>query len=221
MRHKKKLLVLSVALVMGACGGDATPGKPPGGARPAAAADGGARVETHGFHSAQFGMTEAQVSDSIVKDFHVAPSAIRAEENAEEKTHILAVDVPNVLPQGGTAEIVYVFGHSKTLIQIGITWSEKTDPALTAARLVTNAQRLAQHFKEAGYQPRSVATDVPLTDGMLVFRGTDKAGHATILVLHGEGADTARAATAPKALTLYYVADPEKPDVEASPPVSP
>lgn len=215
MRITRSWVFIAVAL-LAACGGGEKQGKPAAheGAKPAA--EGEARVETHGFKSAQFGMTEQQVREAIAKDYHVAPEAVRAEENDQEKTHILAVTVPDVLPQGGTAEIAYAFGHtSGKLMQVGITWSAKTDPALTPERLMRNARLLAEHFKEAGYQPQSIATDVPLSDGMLVFRGTDKVGHATLLVLHEEGkAEAARqAASAPTALTLYYIADPLKPDI--------
>lgn len=220
MRITRSWIVIAVAL-LAACGGGSTPGKPAAQDKAPPAAGGEARVETHGFKSAEFGMTEPQVRDAIAKDYHVSPDAVRAEENDEEKTHILVVMAPDVLPQGGTAEIAYVFGHaSGKLEQVGITWSPKTDPALTPERLMRNARLLAQHFKEAGYRPQSVATDVPLADGVLVFRGTDKVGHATLLVLHEEAKAEGRrqAAPVPSALTLLYLADPLKPDIDAPPP---
>jgi hypothetical protein len=213
-------------VLLAACGGGA-PEKPGAAGKAPLSAEGEARVETHGFRSAQFGMTEAQVRDAVAKDYHVGAGAIRAEENVEEKTHILAVTVPEVLPQGGTAEIAYVFGHaSGKLTQVGITWSAKTDPAETPEQLTRNARRLAEHFKQAGYRPSSIATDVPLKGGTLVFRGSDKVGHATMLVLYddgkgpgkGQGGGAQKGAGGPTALTLYYLSDPERPDVETPAP---
>ena len=207
-----------LAAFLAACAGNA----PPPTRDEAHAPPGVARVEVAGFHTALFGMDAAQVRDTIVQDYHVAPAAIRSEENAAEKTQILAVTVPDLLPSGGSAEIAYVFGFtSRKLVQIGVTWSTRTDPALTPERLMRNARLLAEHFKEAGYRPDSIATDVPLADGMLVFRGTDKAGHATLLTLQEPPADVGRGAKPPPptALTLYYIADPQRPDVEAPAPV--
>lgn len=211
----RSFIILCVA-ALAACGGKGPPVKSDAGDQAHVA-----RLEVTGFHSARFGMDPAQVRDTIVKDFRVPPGSIRIEENPVEKTQILLVSVPDVLPGGGTAEIAYVFGFkSHRLELIGVTWSAATDPALTPERLVKNSRLLAEHFTQAGYRPDSIEMDVPLSDGTLVFRGADKAGHATLLALHrtpadaGPGAETA----APTALTLYYIAHPQHPDVYEAPP---
>lgn len=214
-RCTKSFIIVCIS-ALAACAGSSPPGKSEADHQAAA---GAARAEVSGFHSARFGMDPAQVRDAVVKDFRVPPGSIRTEDNTVEKTQILAVSVPDVLPGGGTAEIAYVFGYkSHRLELIGITWSAKTDPALTEERLVRNSRLLAEHFKEAGYRPDSIETDVPLSDGTLVFRGADKAGHATLLTLHRSPADTGAGANTPPptALTLYYIADPQHPDVYTS-----
>ena len=73
-----------------------------------------------GFRSAKFGMNEADVRAAIAKDFGAKPDAVRAQDNASELTHSLLYSAPELLPNGGTAELSYVFGYkSKSLIQVG------------------------------------------------------------------------------------------------------
>jgi hypothetical protein len=189
---------------------------------PAASGLSGA-VEVAGFRSAKFGMSEAEVRNAIVKDFKVKPDAIRTEDNKVEQTRVLQVQIPDVLPSGGTADASYVFGFkSKRLIQVGLTWSKATDEKMTAEQLFSNANVLRSHFATLGYRPDSVATNMPINGGLLMFRGSDAQDHTTLLILQGtfaQGEKNQRVLT-PTALLLFYIADAKSPDVYRLPPGS-
>ena len=218
----KGLLGLSVALAMVAGGSavaqtkkDAAPAAPAAAApRPAVAPS--STLEVNGFRSAKFGMNEADVRAAIVKDLGVKPEAIRAETNASEQTRVLLVKAPEVLPGGGMAEVSYVFGYkSKTLIQVGATWSKTTDEKMTPDQLFSNSTVLRAHFVAAGYKPDSIATNMPINGGILMFRGSDSKGRTAMLILQGtlaNGEGNQRVLT-PNALLLFYVADAKTPDV--------
>src|SRR5271169_2814884 len=123
-------------------------------------------AEVVGFRSARFGMTEAEVRAAIQKDFKVKSDAIQSEENKAEQTHALVVAAPDVLPGGGGASISYVFGFkTKTLIQVGITWSKATDDKMTPEQLFSNANVLRAHFVGLGYKPETVSTNMPINGG--------------------------------------------------------
>lgn len=194
----------------------AAPGNPPP-AKPAnAPAAMTPPVEVHGFRSAKFGMTEADVKAAIAKDFGVKSDAIKSEANSLEKTQILSVTAPDVLPGGGKAEISYVFGYkSRTLIQVGLTWSKAIDDKITQEQLFANSTMLRSHFLSSGYKPDTVATNMPVSNGLLMFRGSDNKGHTTLLILQGpttQGQNNQRVLT-PTALLLFYLADAKTPDV--------
>jgi len=182
----------------------------PGGAAPAAS-------EVNGFRSATFGMNEADVKAAIQKDFGIKASAIASGENAAERTQVLSVLVPNLLQDGGSAQVSYVFGYkSKGLIQVGISWSRQTDPTITADKLVADGDVLRAHFLAGGYTPDSVKTGLALPNGLLLFRGEDAAGHATVLILEGsfkKAADGKQNILTPAGLALLYSADPAHPDI--------
>jgi hypothetical protein len=180
-------------------------------------------AEVAGFRSARFGMTEAQVRATIEKDLRVRPDDVRSEENKAEQTQVLDVRAADVLPGGGTANVSYVFGFkSKTLIQVGLSWSKATDEKMTPEQLFSNANVLRAHFLEAGYKPDTISTNVPVSTGLLLFRGSDAHEHATVLVLQGtfsQGKNNQRVLT-PTALLLFYIADAKSPDVFRLPPGS-
>jgi hypothetical protein len=186
----------------------------PGAAAPAPNAAGAAEI--NGFRSARFGMTEPQVRSAIEKDFRLAPDAIHSEENKAEQTHVLIVQAPDVLPGGGIASISYVFGFkSKTLIQVGLSWSKATDEKMTPEQLFSNANVLRSHFVGAGYKPDTVATNMPVNGGILMFRGSDAQDRTTMLILQGtfsQGENNQREMT-PTALLLFYIADAKSPDI--------
>lgn len=214
-------LTMMCMLGAGAALADAppTPAAPPAAAAtaPDTAAAAPAAIDVNGFRSATFGMSEADVRAAIVKDFSVKPSAIAAGENPAERTRVLSVSVPDLLQGGGTAQVSYVFGYkSKTLIQVGVSWSHASDPKMTPDKLYADGDVLRSHFATAGYQPASIKSGLVLPNGILLFRGEDAKGHATILILEGEfraGADSKQRTLTPTALALLYSADPENPDV--------
>jgi hypothetical protein len=180
-------------------------------------------ADVTGFRSARFGMTEAQVRAAIEKDFRTRPDEIRSEENKAEQTQVLAMQAPDALPGGGTASVSYVFGYkSKTLIQVGLSWSKATDEKMTPEQLYSNANVLRAHFLESGYKPDTVATNMPVNGGLLMFRGSDAREHTTVLMLQGtfsQGENNQRVLT-PTALLLFYIADAKSPDVFRLPPGS-
>jgi hypothetical protein len=180
-------------------------------------------AEVTGFRSARFGMTEAQVRAAIEKDLRVRPDDIRSEENKAEQTQVVDVRAADVLPGGGMANVSYVFGFkSKTLIQVGLSWSKATDEKMTPEQLFSNANVLRAHFLESGYKPDTISTNMPVNSGLLLFRGSDAHDRTTVLVLQGtfsQGENNQRVLT-PTALLLFYIADAKSPDVYRLPPGS-
>lgn len=181
-----------------------------------AAAPSQADHAVEGFRSAHFGMTEQEVRKAIHEDFSVAAEAVKAGENRAERTRVLTVTVPNVLPGGGRAVVSYVFGYkTRRLIQIGITWSRETDTAITPDTLASDSEVLREYFLHLGYAPASIATNQPIKNGVLAFRGADDKGRETALLLLGtihKESDKKRVLT-PTALQLVYVENPKQPDI--------
>lgn len=173
-------------------------------------------IVVDGFRSAKFGMTEDDVRKAIKADFGLAGDAVVAGSNTAERTQLLTIIAPDLLAAGGNAQVSYVFGYtSKTLIQVGISWNAQIDPTVDAAKLYANSDVLVAYFTAAGYSPASVRTGVVLDNGILLFRGEDSAGHATILLLQGDysgGGETQRVLN-PTGLALLYADDFEKPDI--------
>jgi hypothetical protein len=187
-----------------------------------AASSGGESVVTStadvpGFRSAHFGMSEADVRAAIAKDFGVKPEAIKTDTNKSEQTHILSVKVPDVLPGGGAADVSYVFGFkSKTLIQVGLSWSKAVDDKMTPEQLFSNATMLRSHFLSAGYKPDTIASNMPINGGLLMFRGSDAKDRTTMLILQGtmaQGENEQQRVLTPTGLLLFYIADAKTPDV--------
>ena len=173
-----------------------------------------------GFRSAKFGMNEADVRVAIAKDFGAKPDAVRAQDNASELTHSLLYSAPELLPNGGTAELSYVFGYkSKSLIQVGAVWSKATDTAITPEKLFSNANILRAHFLSEGFKPDSIAVNMPVNGGIVMFRGSDAKDRSVILLLQGtfETKENSRVLT-PTSLLLFYVADAKSPDIFKLPP---
>ncbi|WP_315834110.1 hypothetical protein [Bradyrhizobium prioriisuperbiae] len=183
----------------------------------------GATAAVEGFRSARFGMTEAEVRSAIIKDLGVKPEAIRSEDNKSEQTHVLLVKAPEVLAGGGASEVSYVFGFkTKKLIQVGVTWSKATDDKMTPDQLFSNSTVLRTHFVSQGYKQDTIATNMPINGGILMFRGSDDKDRTTMLILQGsiaQGENNQRVLT-PTALLLFYVADAKTPDVYRLPPGS-
>ena len=188
---------------------------------PSTAADDKAGKAIDGFRSAKFGMNDADVRAAMTKDFNAKPDAIRAQDNASELTHSLLLSVPELLPNGGTAELSYVFGYkSKSLIQIGAVWSKTTDTAMTPEKLFSNANILRAHFMGEGFKPDSIAVNMPVAGGIVMFRGSDAKDRSVILLLQGtfENKENNQRVLTPASLLLFYVADAKSPDIFKLPP---
>ncbi|MCS3725066.1 hypothetical protein [Bradyrhizobium betae] len=174
-----------------------------------------------GFRSAKFGMNEADVRAAMTKDFNAKPDAIKIQDNASELTRSLLLAVPELLPNGGTAELSYVFGYkSKSLIQVGAVWSKGTDTAMTPEKLFSNANILRAHFMGEGFKPDSIAVNMPVAGGIVMFRGSDARDRSVILLLQGtfENKENNQRVLTPTSLLLFYVADAKSPDIFKLPP---
>lgn len=187
-------------------------------AAPATAApdDTARQVAVRGFRSARFGMTPDEVRAAMIADFALAEDAILDGMNNVERTRVLSAIVPDVLPEGGAAQVSYVFGYrSGTLIQAGVLWSAATDPAITPEMLTANGEVLRAFFSGAGYPADTVTVDAVLETGILLFRGADSEGRTVILLQQGTFAEgvVGQLPLTPSSLTLLYALDPENPDI--------
>ncbi|WP_136057634.1 hypothetical protein [Candidatus Halocynthiibacter alkanivorans] len=177
-------------------------------------------IVTDGFRSAKFGMDAEAVRAAILTDFGIEDGEIQAGENAVERTQVLTVAVPNLILDGGTAQVSYVFGYStQNLIQVGATWSAKTDPAMTTKILYDNGDVLRSYFMADAYAPDSVRVNVALPNGILMFRGADAEDRATLLLLQGTFsiAEDGSNILTPASLDLLYSSDPNEPDIFSLP----
>lgn len=176
-----------------------------------------------GFRSARFGASEAEVLAAIEADFGIKAGEVGREHNPLEKTTALIVEVNDLIPDSGQARVAYILGYkSKALIQVNVVWGAPVVEKPDLQQLATTANILQRYFLERRYAPDSVFTNRVLADKtVLIFTGSDSAGHQVTLTLGGaqaaEGAAPAegQAATPPEAafLRLSYVASPGAPDV--------
>lgn len=170
-----------------------------------------------GFRSAHFGMDEAAVRGAIAKDFGLQEKAITKTQNLADRTTVLSIKVPEVLASGGTADIAYILGYkSKLLTQVNIVWAKATDESLDAEKLVANGESLRSYFGMQGFDPKTVASNLEVRDGILLFRGADAEGRTTALMLHGTkkpATDKVASVFTPDGLLLFYLANARDPDV--------
>ncbi len=167
-----------------------------------------------GFRSARFGMTETETRAAIRRDFAQAAERIASEQTPVERTQVLTLNVPDLIPDAGTARVSYILGHrSKRLIQVTILWGPPADASARPEALVNAAEALRAHFSSLAWRAGSVAGGITLADGStLVFRGLDEKGRmAQLQVLPGP--PSAGPGPRPFGLRLAYVADPMNPDV--------
>lgn len=182
-----------------------------------------ATAKVEGFRSARFGMTEGEVKNAIASDFGIKGNAVHEQPNSGERTKALLVKVPDLLPGGGAAEVSYIFGyHTKKLIQVSVSWSKATDEKMTPEQLFSNSSVLRAHFLSEGFRPETIASNMPISGGLLIFRGSDVKDHTTMLILQGtftQGEHNQRILT-PTSLLLFYIEDAKAPDVYRLPPGS-
>lgn len=170
-----------------------------------------------GFRGAKFGMTQAQARSAIEGDFHLPGSAITETENQVQHTTVLGVQIADLVPQGGTAAISYVFGYqSHRLIGVDILWSPEIDPDTTPQMLVQDGEMLQQYFASEGFAAPRTTGNITTSYGVLLFRSTDSSGNEVLLILSGKVEKvphSGEAQLAPAALTLAYSANALHPDV--------
>jgi hypothetical protein len=170
-----------------------------------------------GFRNASFGMTQAQVRSVIETEFKLKDAAIKPSENDIQHTAVLNVQVPDLVPGGGIANVAYVFGYqSHKLIEVNILWSKLVDPNITPQMIYQNGESLQQYFAGEGFPPQRSTGNIATPNGVLLFRATDTTGNAVLLILSGSMAKdqkSDKSTLTPAALTLAYAADPQHPDV--------
>jgi hypothetical protein len=175
-------------------------------------------VSIDGFRSARFGMSEAEIRKAIEADFKLSGSAVHPSDNPVERTHVLSVTVPDLVPDSGKAVVDYVLGYkSKRLIDVHVTWSAVSDPANKPDTLVHTGLTLQGYFRAEAFPAGQAVANGVLADGSVVlFRGTDPAGHVVNLVLTGpvhQDTKEHKAQMTPTVLVLVYAADTVHPDV--------
>jgi hypothetical protein len=190
----------------------------PAASPPTPAAPAAQPVSIEGFRSAHFGMNEADIRKAIDADFKLSGSAVRASDSPVERTHALSVTVPDLVPDSGKAVVDYVFGYkNKRLIEVNVSWSPATDPANKPETLMHTGATLRGYFQSETFpEGQAVANAVLANGSLLLFRGTDPAGHTVVLILSGplkQDAKDHNAQMTPTALSLVYAVDPAHPDV--------
>lgn len=169
-----------------------------------------------GFRSAKFGMSEKEIRAVILKDFNKSKKQTIRNKNRTERTRSLTISVPDVLSEGGTAKVSYVFGYkTKKLIQIGVSWSKASDAKMTEEMLYSNGEILRNHFQAAGYNPKSIKAGIALDTGLLMFQGSDASSRSVVLLLQGKYKKDGKGKRVlnPNMLVLLYVSSLDKPDV--------
>ncbi len=190
----------------------------PAAATPPPAAPAEQPVSIDGFRSAHFGMSEAEIRKAVDADFKLSGSAIRTSDSPVERTHVLSVTVPELVPDSGKAVVDYVLGYkTKRLIEVNITWSTAADPANKPDTLLHTGETLRGYFQAEAFPAGQAVSNAVLANGnLLLFRGTDPAGHTVVLILSGpvqQDTKDRKAQMTPTALSLVYAADPAHPDV--------
>ena len=168
-----------------------------------------------GFRAAQFGMTEKAILKSIYNDFKISKSKIQRRIHPNEKTVSFNIQVQDLLPNSGLANLFYVFGFkTKRLIQVNILWSRAIDNQLHPKKMVDTANQLRAHFLNQGFQKEGLAVNTKMSDGsVLVFRGLDTRGKMVVLLLVNPPAQEGQHPNRNINLRLSYIANPDSPDI--------
>jgi hypothetical protein len=207
--------LLAIALI-GSCG--AVWGQTPGGGD-AAVEQPGPPAAIEGFRQARFGMNEDQVKQAIRKDFPPIAGKLATAIHPTEKTTVLSLTAPDLLPHSGNARISYILGYrSKKLGQINIVWSSDGSTAGDET-IVGTANSLRDYFSSENFKPDSIVANHELApNAILVFRASDEQKRTVLLVLSGvaaaaRGEDKKPPKAPPLTLELSYIEDPSHPDV--------
>ncbi len=183
-----------------------------------------ARAETaliEGFRSAHFDMTEEQVKHAIATDFKIQAAQIQKQVNKVDRTTILSVRVPDLLPDAGAAQVNYKLGYkNKKLIQIDVIWGTAIDPKATPVALTAALINLRQYQQERGFAKDKVVVNAttPQPNLVLMFRAEDDKGRVVALLGQFKfdpkaEKDKQLKTDEPVAVILSYVLDPKTPDI--------
>ena len=193
-----------------------TPAKPP------AATLETARVE--GFRSAKWGMDENEVKAAITLDFKIPADKLKADQNVNERTSLLTIQVPDLIEGAGIARVSYILGYTtKKLIQVNIVWGTPVDPQAKPEGVAAAANQLRDLFMSAGYDPTSIVSNARASDGeVIVFEGQDADKHTTLLRFLSvqppaekdqKDSKDAKKGASVTALFLSYILDSKTPDI--------
>jgi len=168
-----------------------------------------------GFRSAKFGMNEDEILESIRIDFHISKEEVVRKIHPAEKTLRLAVRTPNLLPDSGPAQVVYLLGfRSKQLIEVDIFWGSPLFPDVSSADVLNTAHMLRSHFDKQRFQKDKLVVNGVFPDGsILVFRGKDKMGRMVILHYKEAIQKKSDPTKLTPALRLSYIEKPDSADV--------
>ena len=213
--------MLCVALLMIAAMALTTAANPARAQARLAAAGQSTSVEVTGFRTAGFGMTEDQVRTAIEQDFDLRGADIAAGYDEVTKTGNLAITVGELVPGGGSARIVYVFGHrSAHLIQVNLRWGGPGLPEISPQALTATAGILQNYFDGQGFPEDSMLKDRRLPNGnVLVFSAVDERGRTLLLTLGVPSTVGVQAAgkrqptLVPTVLLLSYFVNRAEPDM--------
>jgi hypothetical protein len=96
-------------------------------------------------------------------------------------------------------------------------WSAAGDPTNKPEKLLQIGATLRGYFQSETFPAGQAVANAMLPDGrLLLFRGTDPAGHTVVLMLSGpvkQDAKEHKAQMTPTVLSLVYAADAVHPDV--------
>jgi hypothetical protein len=142
-------------------------------------------AEVDGFRSAKFQMTEEQVRQAINADFKAAAAKIQKRTENVTRTPVLSIQVPDLIPDRGTARVNYTFGYkSNRLIQVDVIWNKTVDPKITPEMLRAVLGNLGATLRDRGFAKEktvvNAATNSP--NVVVLFRGEDEKGRVVALV---------------------------------------
>lgn len=189
-----------------------------------AAGHAAAQVEpaaVEGFRSARFDMTEEQLRTAIANDFKVSPVQIARQVHKIDRTLILSIKVPDLLPESGVAQVNYKLGFkSKKLIHVDVIWGTAVDPKVTAQNLGGIIVNLRNYLQERGFDKEKTLVNAatPQPNIVLLFRAQDAQGR--VVALLGQFKTDPKAEKGkqllldqPEAVIVSYVLDAKSPDV--------
>ncbi len=165
-----------------------------------------------GFRTAQFGMKEPELRETLAKDFGVAPSNLGVTEAAGIGARTISFLLDGLVPGAGVAQLSYVFGYrGQDLIQVSVLWGGVNRPEVGAPQVETAAAELKRYLRSLPFDPGLAAFDLPQPDGsVLLGRGRDRQGRV-VLLIRSDPIDASGVKR--PSVQLVYVRDDRQPDV--------